>query len=478
MTKTDSTTKNKCDWCNNHPVDIQRRYQGESYCANCYRTWFVKKPCSRCNIISRLHQKEEKPVCNECHQNQPCRRCGKDAYIDGANTEYGRVCKICYQGYFRAKKQCQECGEHKVGVSRYTELSHDDAVCVSCYQRQTRSTCSACRRFRKVVETPEGQLCKKCHELGEIDCPCCSKKMPAGFGKRCWDCYWSERLQREVKTNLNLFKSNAIKTSYKAFISWFVDCADNQKVVLEHIKFTTFFKTCDMLWHKIPIYKNLVQEFKPEGLRHNLTVLRWLIDTEQVTVDLKIKDEIAEKERIVALLSKFEVLPESIESYYEFLNGKLLLKQTTLKSIRLALQPAVGVYIELSVNMQQQPSQAHLDTYLRQKHGQYNAIHGFVSHINRKYGSKLQCNKPDMEIIRKDKVIQLEKDLMTINQVSNPTKKDGEQWIIMSLEYFHSLKLSKKDLWTLAISQDKDRIVIEYQNQEYVIPFLEKLKML
>ena len=301
--------------------------------------------------------------------------------------------------------------------------------------------------------------------------------MPAGFGKRCWDCYWGERLQREVETNLHLFKSDNIKTAYQDFINWFVERSDNQNVVLEHLKFTTFFKTCDELWHKIPSYNSLVREFKPEGLRHYLTALRWLIETEQVVVDLKIKNEIAEKERIFNLFEKFEAVPESIGSYYEFLNEKLSRKKTSIKSIRLALQPAVGIYIELGINRLQQPSQEQLETYLRQKQGQLSAITGFISHLNRKYDTNIQCNKPDPEVIRRDRRKKLEKEIIAINLIPNPTSKDYEKWIAISLEYYHELKVSKKTIATLNPDQDKHKVTIKYDNQEYVIPSLENLNI-
>ncbi|MGP5230472.1 hypothetical protein [Psychrobacter celer] len=299
--------------------------------------------------------------------------------------------------------------------------------------------------------------------------------MPAGFGKRCWDCYWSGRLQREVEVNLYLFKSDKIKAAYKDFINWFIDRTCNQKVAMEHLKFTTFFETCDEVWHEIPSYNSLVQEFKPEGLRHHLTVLRWLIDTEQVIVNLDIKNEVAEKERILNLLNKLEVLPESIETYYEFLNEKLALKKTSLKSIRLALQPAIGIYVELSINRHQKPSQEQLDAYLRLKQGQLSAITGFVSHINRKYGTNIQCNPPDPEILRKDRRKILERDLIAINHIPHPTRKDYERWVVISLEYFHELKISRKTLATLNIEQNQDKAIVKHNKQEYVIPCLDGL---
>ncbi len=49
----------KCDWCGKSPTKIHRRYHGEGYCVNCYKTWFILKTCSLCSEKSRLHKKEQ-----------------------------------------------------------------------------------------------------------------------------------------------------------------------------------------------------------------------------------------------------------------------------------------------------------------------------------------------------------------------------------------------------------------------------------
>ena len=84
-------TKHRCNSCGNKNVEIKRRYKDDTYCANCYRIWFVKKPCSQCGEINRLHKKEDFAVCRSCRMSQPCIRCGGAAVKNGANTEYGRV---------------------------------------------------------------------------------------------------------------------------------------------------------------------------------------------------------------------------------------------------------------------------------------------------------------------------------------------------------------------------------------------------
>ncbi|MGP5104758.1 hypothetical protein ACTXJH_12545 [Psychrobacter celer] len=296
--------------------------------------------------------------------------------------------------------------------------------------------------------------------------------MPAGFGQRCWDCYWSERLQREVEVNLYLFKSDKIKAAYKDFINWFIDRTCNQKVAMEHLKFTTFFETCDEVWHEIPSYNSLVQEFKPEGLRHHLTVLRWLIDTEQVIVNLDIKNEVAEKERILNLLNKLEVLPEPIETYYEFLNEKLALKKTSLKSIRLALQPAIGIYVELSIERHQKPSQEQLDAYLRLKQGQYNAIYGFISFLNKNHKLQLVCLKPNKDELKKFKKKELERKIIEISGKPKPlSPKDEIRWLQLAMAYFHQVNINLNVIKTLTVQPCNEKMSkVLFNSKEYWIP--------
>lgn len=133
MNDTSKKSNQHCDWCGKHPTKIHRRYKDEGYCINCYKTWFIKKPCIKCGEINRLHKKEENACCINCIRKQPCIRCGSKAYNNGANSLYGRVCASCYSYYFAKKKKCFECEELKQNVSRYSELHHRDLpkFCVS-----------------------------------------------------------------------------------------------------------------------------------------------------------------------------------------------------------------------------------------------------------------------------------------------------------------------------------------------------------
>lgn len=475
MTDTSKTINSRCDQCANKNIKVHRRYKGEAYCANCYKTWFIKKPCNQCDKLKRLHKKEKFAVCTDCQRRQPCIRCGRKAIKDGANTRYGRVCQTCYQGHFKSKKVCFECGELKRNISRYSKLFHDQAVCTSCYQKHFMETCCLCQKHRELIDTEQGKICKKCDEFGEIPCTSCNKLMPAGMGERCQDCYWLERLIHEASLNDYLLTSHEIKKAYSDFIEWLAYGRDSMTAALKHNKFIYFFIQCDELWHKIPSYESLVQEFKPNGLREYLTVLRWLIVTKQVIVDSTIKEQVAEQERIVSLLEKFdEKAPQCIDDYHEFLNQKLLNGKTSLKSVRLALQPAIDLCIQHGIKGSNTPNQAHIDSYLLVKHGQHSALYGFVTFLSKKYQLDLACNKPNDSDLRKLKKKELEQQMTELYNKPRPlSPRDKIKWLQRCMKYFHQVDVKIKTLTAITVhpcNGGMSKIIID--GKEYWLPTL------
>lgn len=474
MKSTSKTTN--CDSCGNKGVKIKRRYKGESYCSNCYRTWFIKKPCSQCSEINRLHKKENFAVCTTCRMSQPCIRCNGDAFKDGANTEYGRVCQVCYQNYFKAKKECFECGEFKRNISSYSKLSHNEAVCKSCFESHFMQTCPLCHRYRELVDSDKGLMCQKCHDFGKIPCENCHKLMPAGMGKRCNDCYWSQRLEHEAKLNSYLLSSTLMRQAYIEFTEWFMINKGSMTATLKHNNFIDFFVRCDALWGQIPSYESLVQEFKPNGLREHLTVLRWLINTKQVVVDSKIKAQVAEEERIINLLAKFdERTPDCISTYHHYLEQKLLMGKTSLKSIRLALQPAIDLCTQFGIEGSNTPNQEQLDGYLLVKHGQHNALYGFVMFLNKQHELSLVCTKPSKDAVLKANRGEIEQKMMMLyNQPKPLSDKDELIWLQLSMVYFHKVDIKLRALKALSVEQcdDNRMIKITFNQKEYCLPMI------
>ncbi len=377
---------------------LSRRYNGEGYCANCYAKWFPKKECHCCHQQKRIYLRSN--VYWDCQKQTDCVRCGKvsGTFSIGKITRYGAVCNACSR-YFREERECFECGKLSRAMLRAPESSHNELLCLSCFRKYSFATCKNCRRYRKVYEN---QLCKKCVEQRISQCPKCKQDMPSGYGDICPDCAKRSLLFNLIRMNVHLFRHKAVKTAYKKFIFWYLAKCGVSVVLKKSDDHVLFFMRCDENWGKIPDYHELITFFKPNGLRAHLTVLRWLLDTNQVKVDESLKDEMAELERIQSLFNKLSNSVPCIASYYAQLQRKCEAGKTSLKSVRLALQPTIDFISSESVSLL--PNQEQLNSYLVTKTGQIAAITGFINHLNREYGCELEI---DRNLIQKMKEKQL-----------------------------------------------------------------------
>lgn len=464
-----------CDGCGNLKPDIHRHYLDKSYCTACYVRCFVKKPCPKCGKESRLLKNDSHNVCERCIRNVPCIRCGKVAQST-AKTPYGIACQSCYQRYFAEKKVCFECKKETHSVSKSSFAPHDKAICQPCAQKYTHKTCPCCKRYRKLVQTESGEMCQKCHDLGQISCAGCQKPMWAGLGQRCYDCYLSERLAKAVQLNKHLFKNISIQESYSKFIDWLSETRGLSWTVEKHLKYLDFFERCDKTWGEIPNYQKLVTEFKPEGLRTYLNALRWLIETNQVVVDKQLKTEMAEEQRIEQLLTKLgEITPPIIQKYLDYLHARKLERGTSITTLRLSLQPVVDMYHQFELKDENTPSQAQLDAYLAIKSGQRASLMSFLPFLRNNYGVDLKAKviEPGSQKSPQSKRKEVEKRLLALmNSPNKLSKAEQMDWFILGMQFFHKKEITKKALKAATITEHsgENMFVITHDGEEYWIP--------
>lgn len=470
----------RCDVCFKPNRKIQRRYKEKGYCITCYQFLFTKKPCKVCNELYRFHDDDKDCICLTCRRKQPCIRCGKDAFRNGSNTTYGRVCQPCNANYFKNKKVCFECGELKAGVTTFTNIGHRQAICSKCYAHHKNGTCAYCLRNRKLIESDKGKICQKCHDFGQVLCPKCNDMMWAGEGKRCHNCYWSDKLAHQVKLNQYIFRHNTIKQGYEEFTQWHAHKRSNAVASIKINNYVDFFSKCDELWGYFPSYETLVIEFKPEGLRYVTNVLRWLIDSKRIIINEELKTQIAEEERIINLFEKLsEDLPSIIKNYHQYLINRQLIRKTALKTIRLALQPVVDIYYQFNIRDDLIPSQEQIDVYLLQRPGQKNCLSSFIVFLRETQNKNLYINlNPE---IKKDKLdillkkSEIEKIMIKLMNRSTPyTEDDQLQWIYLSMYFFHDIVLlkNKTPKYDIKVDTTSEMQEIHYQDRTFLIPLL------
>ena len=436
ITKIRSQKRNSCSICGK--AQVTRKFQEEYYCANCYAQWFKKKTCKRCGQLKRIQREGE--LCLECEKLTDCVRCGKEAgtFEIGMISRYGAVCSSCAR-YFREEIECSECG--KMTRDRYRSPVTNESVCLQCYRRYTFATCQNCRRYRK-VHNQEKQLCKKCDEQLLSTCPKCKGEMPSGYGNVCPDCARRSLLFNMIRLNGHILRNKAVKTAYKKFIFWYMRKCGISVALHKGSDFMRFFIDCDEIWQQIPDYAELVTHFKPNGLRANLTALRWVLDTNQIIVDEALKDDLAELERIQVLFNKLKKSVPCIASYYQKLQRRCDEGKTSLKSVRLALQPAIDL---ISTNeVTNYPTQDQLNQYLVKKSGQTAAITGFINHLKSEYHRELEI---DRKLIQQIKTKQLKKHcsqrLVELYKKSELTDNEQMELIYVVLYSLHSIEVKK-----------------------------------
>ncbi|AAU38620.1 MULTISPECIES: hypothetical protein [Pasteurellaceae] len=436
ITKIRPQKRNSCSICGK--AQVTRKFQEEYYCANCYAQWFKKKTCKQCGQLKRIHREGE--LCLECEKLTDCVRCGKTSgtFEIGMISRYGAVCSSCTR-YFREEIECSECG--KMTRDRYRSLVTNESVCLQCYRRYTFATCKNCRRYRK-VHNQEKQLCKKCDEKLLSTCSKCKGEMPSGYGNVCPDCARRSLLFNMIRLNGHILRNKAVKTAYKKFIFWYMRKCGISVVLHKGSDFMRFFIDCDDIWQKIPDYAELVTHFKPNGLRANLTVLRWLLDTNQVVVDEALKDDLAEMQRIQSLFNKLKESIPCIASYYKLLQRRYDDGKTSLKSVRLALQPAIDLISSQAVT--DYPTQEQLNNYLSEKTGQIAAITGFINHLKSAYRREL---KIDRKLIQQMKAKQLKKHyskrLVELYKQTELTTAEQMDLLSVVLYSLHGIEIKK-----------------------------------
>lgn len=461
ITKICSQKRNSCSICGK--AQVTRKFQEEYYCANCYSQWFKKKTCKQCGQLKRIHREGE--LCLECEKLTDCVRCGKGAgtFEIGMISRYGAVCSSCSR-YFREEIECSECS--KMTRDRYCSPVTNESVCLQCYRRYTFATCKNCRRYRK-VHNQEKQLCKKCDEQLLSICPKCKGEMSSGYGNVCPDCARRSLLFNMIRLNRHIFRNKAVKTAYKKFIFWYIRKCGISVALYKGSDFMRFFINCDEIWQQIPDYAELVTHFKPNGLRANLTVLRWLLDTNQIIVDEALKDDLAELERIQALFNKLKESVPCIVSYYKKLQQRCNEGKTSLKSIRLALQPAIDL---ISTNkITDYPTQDQLNQYLVEKSGQTAAITGFINHLKSQYHRELEI---DRKLIQQIKAKQLKKycsqRLVELCKKSKLTDNEQMELVYVVLYSLHSIEVKKPKPDNILLLNG----VVYYRNEDkdYFLP--------
>lgn len=465
-----------CSGCDRADIDkFKKRYKGNKYCSTCYARLFKKRACPKCGEYARLPKNDDEAICNECIKKQPCIRCNQANKPIGTLTEYGGVCKSC-SVYFRPIERCERCDTPSQKLTHISRFGDDLRVCPKCSTRDYE-TCASCHKYRLLEQDDTGaKICKKCRNNAKKKCKQCDVMIPAGCPDLCDNCYWHKNLWEKARRNIKLFQSQHLQTQYEQYLLWLEDKVGANKAALYVNKHTHFFIKTEELWtDTIPTAEQLLAVLRTSGLRKFELVTYWLDEVHHIKAALEDKDFCSQQdqiEKLILSLAQPSTAYDVVMSYKGELDIKMKDGKTSIRSIKLAIKPAVALMHYVCASGAILPNLDHVKAYLIDFSGQAAALTGFINFLNKNFDTSIDYlafkKSKNFNKKRKNKV---EKEIIQLMDKPLYNKEDVLNWVKNGLRYFHNVSYveSLKVKFEM-ITETDDGYAILLQNHSYWLP--------
>ncbi|MBF0503165.1 MAG: hypothetical protein HQM09_23765 [Candidatus Riflebacteria bacterium] len=247
---------------------------------------------------------------------------------------------------------------------------------------------------------------------------------------------------KRIAMDCAAFSTPGMAVHFETFGQWLGREVGEHKAALTIHRHLAFFMEIERRWKAIPDYNNMLEHFGTQELRRVLLPMRWLEECRLVVPDIRSKEENSERRRIMASLKK---LPRGsrgqtiLEGYHKALSDNLLSGKTTLRSIRLALFPAVVLLLKAGEMGCMPPDQKAVEAYLEKTPGQRAAVSGFVRYLRYAHRAKITLpqNNPQKAAQRRHK--KLEAEMLELMRIGESGDAFLQRWIAVALEYFHGV---------------------------------------
>ena len=472
---TENMIEHDCQGCNKSVSKIKKRYKGKKYCSTCYARIFKKRICPSCGDFARLPRIDEQAVCNECIKKQPCIRCNQYNKPIGKLTEYGVVCNSC-SVYFRPIEPCERCGTPSQKLTRISRFNDDLRVCPKCSTRDYE-TCPMCQKHRLLESDASGQkACKKCRDNPHKSCISCHRLIAAGCADLCDDCYWHKNLWNKFEQNQNAFQSSYLKQQYDNYTNWLEKKVGSHKAALYINKHTHFFLKTEMHWNQsVPTPMQLLAVLRSSGLRKFELVTQWLKEVHDIQIDTDNKIICSERdqmEKLVQSILQPSLAYDVVLEYKNKLEEKIKRGDTSIRSARLALKPAVALMLSMGQESTQLPNLEHIKAYLADYSGQAATLTGFISFLNENYGTSIDylgLKKSNFLMTKRKQ--KLENKIIALTQTDLSNNKAITSWVRNGLRYFHQLLyIDALKIKAEMITETDDGFTVVFKGQSYWLP--------
>ncbi len=397
---TDKLGRRSCDGCSRHITKAQRIHEGKEYCGTCYKREFKRAQCPYCEGTVVHHRSElEVPQCPRCDRSERrCNRCNRlapearhvtlvvPAPDGGSITECVVACLSCYP-YFTEAIPCDICKEPSQRLSGASHLEPGQKACPRCINKATHTTCSRCRRYRKLVQTTDDgrKLCGRCstEQPATHNCPECGTTVNGAGSARCDGCSIKSRLRREVEQQLPIFQRSWVADLYRQYGEWLlIKNVPTGALPKKAGKAAGFFLAIDgdAQVRQPLIAADLLRIFDTKALRANLNATDFVCEHYGLSIDKDARNEARDLALIEARLSAADSKPWGplLREYRVWLTGK----QTRTVSQYLGVAEA---FCE-SAQLEGPFSQEQLLAYLAKVPGARATISVWVTFVQKCYG--------------------------------------------------------------------------------------------
>lgn len=232
----------QCDQCKQYSDHFPRRYRGKRFCGSCYWYFFIKRECSECHQIKRIHRAEKRPLCYRCYSKvTPCSRCGRVGRPVGNCLETGILCNSCANA-FRPDGKCSLCGRIAT-VSIGKKFGIDTPICDTC-RNQLHPKCPNCGIRGVLHETDSGMhLCYRCANGITYYCKSCHEPIKGAERSYCKQCYAIRRNDKRTEINAASFSAPETEKLFRDFIDWLTNNVGPEKSAQTQNRYAEFFKS-------------------------------------------------------------------------------------------------------------------------------------------------------------------------------------------------------------------------------------------
>ncbi|MFH4159859.1 hypothetical protein, partial [Acinetobacter bereziniae] len=225
----------------------------------------------------------------------------------------------------------------------------------------------------------------------------------------------------------------------------------------------------------VPTPKQLLVRLRSSGLRKSELVMQWLEEVHDIRIDMDNKKSCSERDQMEKLVQRIlqpSLAYDVVLEYKNKLEEKIKRGETSIRSARLAVKPAVALMLSMEGESAQLPNLEHVKAYLAEYSGQAAALTGFINFLNENYGASidyLKLKKSDFLKTKQKKKLEME--LIALTQTDLNDSELILSWVRNGLRYFHQLPyIDALKIKTEMITEIEDGFTVVLNGQYYWLP--------